>query len=284
MEYQESVNEGDSLYVRPGDLVLLVGRDRKTAIVRMRPDQEYQSHHGVLNMSDVIGRRWGESVVTHLGHSYMILPPSLDDLIRNIRRSTQIIYPKEIGYMLVKMNLGPGTRVLEAGTGSGGLTTALARMVQPHGHVYSYEARPEIQTVARSNLERLGLSDFVTFKVRNIEEGFDERGVDAAILDVREPWPYLNQVHAAMRGGGFFCSLLPTVNQVGLLLRHLEMKSFGFMEVEELLLRPYKAVPARLRPVDRMVAHTAYLVFARALLPTEGQSTDFTDYTDSPET
>lgn len=267
MEHQESIRDEHALYVQPHDLVLLVGNDRKTAIVRMQPDQEYQSHHGVLNMSDVIGKRWGESIVTHLGHTYLILPPSLDDLIRNSRRSTQIIYPKEIGHMLMKMNLGPGTHVLEAGTGSGGLTTALARMVQPHGHVYSYEARPEIQAIARKNLERLGLSDYVTFTVRNIEKGFDERGVDAAILDVREPWLYLDQIHAAMRGGGFFCSLLPTVNQIGLLLRHLEMKDFGFVEVEELLLRPWKAVPARLRPVDRMVAHTGYLVFARALLP-----------------
>ena len=267
MAYEEPEHEADAHYVQPGDLVLLVGKDRKTAIVRMRPGQEYQSHYGVLLMADVIGRRWGESVVTHLGHSYMILPPSPDDLIRNIRRATQIIYPKEIGRMMMKMDLRPGVRVIEAGTGSGGLTLALSRIVRPEGRIFSYEARPEIQAIARRNLERLGLDDCVTFKVRNIEEGFDEQAVDVLILDVREPWLYLDQVHDALRGGGFFCSLLPTVNQVGLLLRHLEMKSFGFAEVEELFLRPYKAVPARLRPVDRMVAHTGFLVFARALLP-----------------
>ncbi|MBN1248230.1 MAG: tRNA (adenine-N1)-methyltransferase [Anaerolineae bacterium] len=271
---------GDTRHIQAGDLVLMVGNDRKSSIVRMQPGQEFQTHHGVLSLDDVIGRRWGDSIDTHLGYTYLLLPPSLDDLIRNIKRATQIIYPKEIGYMLMKMNIGPGSRVLEAGTGSGGLTLALARMVQPHGHVYSYEARPEIQAVAQGNIERLGLSVHVTFYERDIEAGFDEDGVDAAILDVREPWLYLSQVHAALKGGGFFCSLVPTVNQVGVLLRNLEMQPFGFTEVEELLLRPYKAVPARLRPFDRMVAHTAYLVFARALLATDEQSADYTDYTD----
>lgn len=278
MHTLDSTEERDTQKIQAGDLVLLVGRDRKTAIVRMQADQEFQSHHGVLQMNDVIGRRWGESIDTHLGYTYMMLPPSLDDLIRNIKRATQIIYPKEIGYMLMKMNIGPGTRVLEAGTGSGGLTLALTRMVQPNGHVYSYDARDDIQKVARRNIDRLGLSDYVTFKERDIEEGFDETGLDAAVLDVREPWLYLTQVHAALRGGGFFCSLLPTVNQVGVLLRNLEMRAFGFVEVEELLLRPYKAVAARLRPFDRMVAHTGYLVFARALLETEDEaSADDTD-------
>jgi tRNA (adenine57-N1/adenine58-N1)-methyltransferase catalytic subunit len=252
--------------VAPGDLVLLTGQDRKPAIVRMQPDLEYQTHRGVLNHNEVIGRRWGESVETHMGYAYTILPPSLDEMIRDVHRATQIIYPKEIGYMLMRMNIGPGTHVLEAGTGSGGLTLALARMVQPTGHVYSYEVRPEIQAIAEKNLAHVGLEPYVTFKVRDIAEGFDERALDVAILDVREPWLYLQQVHAALRGGGFFCSLVPTINQVGVLLRNLELRPFGFTEVEELLLRPYKAVPARLRPVDRMVAHTGYLIFARALL------------------
>lgn len=254
--------------VRPGDLVLLVGSDRKSAIVRMEPGQVYQTHRGVIAHDEVIGRRWGDTVTTHMGHSYLILAPSLDELIRDIRRATQIIYPKEIGYMLMKMNIGPGTYVLEAGTGSGGLTLALARMVQPHGHVYSYEVRPEMQSLARKNLARVGWERFVTFKLRDIQEGFDETGLDAAVLDVREPWFYLEQVHTALRGGGFLCCLLPTVNQVQTLLRHLETRPFGFVEVQELLLRPYKPVAERLRPFDRMVAHTGYLVFARTLLAT----------------
>ncbi|MFN2110190.1 MAG: tRNA (adenine-N1)-methyltransferase [Anaerolineae bacterium] len=275
-------NESNTLYVQPGDIVLLIGKDRKESITFVEPGKEFQTHHGVLPHDTIIGRQWGESVATHLGYAYQILPPSLEQLVRSIRRATQIVYPKEIGYMLMKMNIGPGTRIIEAGTGSGGLTLALARMVMPHGHVYTYEVRPETQALAQKNLESLGLASYVTFKIRDIEEGFDEQGVDAVFLDVRTPWYYLQHVHTALKGGGFFGSLLPTTNQVAALLRHLEQPAFGYTEVEELILRPYKPVPGRLRPYDRIIAHTGYLVFARALrsefdgeLPTDPE--DFGD-------
>lgn len=258
--------------IEAGDIVLLVGQDRRDFLLRMRPGQEFQTHRGVLQHDDLIGRRWGATVTTHLDYPYLLLPPSMDDLIRGIKRNSQIIYPKDIGYILMKMNVGPGSRVIEAGTGSGGLTLALARMVGDAGHVYSYERREEMQALARKNLARVGLEEHVTFKIGDIEEGFDERNVDALFLDVRQPWRYLEQVHAALKGGGFFGALLPTTNQVSALLHRLDDLPFGFIDVEELLLRPYKAVARRLRPWDRMVAHTGFLIFARSLLDEEDTS------------
>lgn len=142
---------------------------------------------------------------------------------------------------------------------------ALARAVMPTGQVYSYEARPDILRLAAKNLDRLGLLPFVELKERDIEEGFDEVGVDALFLDLRTPWLYLAQAYAALKGGGFFGALLPTTNQVVQLIGALPSYGFDAIEVEELLLRPYKAVPARLRPMDRMVAHTGYLIFARKI-------------------
>lgn len=269
-------NEKDSRYVHPSDIVLLVGKDRKEYIIAVGPGKEHQTHRGVLPHDTIIGSRWGETVETHIGYKYQILPPSLEQLVRSVKRATQIVYPKEIGYMLMKMNIGPGVRVVEAGTGSGGLTLALARMVMPHGHVYTYEARSDIHALAQHNLEHVGLTPFVTFTLRDIVEGFDEQGVDAVFLDVREPWDYLDQAHAALKGGGFFGSLLPTTNQVADLLYHLPQHGFGFIEVEELILRPYKPVPGRLRPFDRIIGHTGYLVFARALLDTEATPDDVT--------
>jgi tRNA (adenine57-N1/adenine58-N1)-methyltransferase len=194
------------------------------------------------------------------------LRPSIHDRVLELRRSTQIIYPKESGYALLRMNIGPGSRVIEAGTGSGGLTMVLAHAVRPHGRVYSYETRPEIQKLARKNLEQAGLDDAVEFKLRDIAEGFDETDVDALFYDLPAPWDYLEQAHRAMISGGCFGAILPTANQVSQLLAELGRASFGLPEVEEIMLRPYKAVPARLRPMDRMVAHTGFLVFARAIV------------------
>ena len=252
---------------QPGDLAFLVGRDRKSFIIRLKLGSQLHTHHGIVSHDDLIGTPWGTRLSTHLKHPILLLRPSTNDLVLNLKRNTQIIYPKEAGYILIKMRITPGCRVVEAGTGSGGLTLVFSQAVGPTGRVYSYESRPEMQRLAQKNLEQLGLSDCVEFKLRDISEGFDEHDADALFLDVPTPWDYLAQAHAALAGSSFFGCILPTTNQVSRLIGALEGANFGFIEVEELLLRAYKAVPARLRPVDRMVAHTGYLIFARALIP-----------------
>ena len=254
---------------QPDDLALLVGRDRKSFIVRLEPGSQLHTHRGVVAHDDLIGTPWGTQLSTHLGYPFLLLRPSTDDLVRDLKRTTQIVYPKDAGYILMKMRIVPGCRVVEAGTGSGGLALVLAQAVSPTGRVYSYEIRPEMQQLARRNLAQLGLSEFVEFRQRDAGEGFDEGDVDAVFLDLPVPWDYLPQAHAALAGGGFLGCILPTTNQVSRLIGALEEAHFGLIEVEELLLRPYKAVPARLRPMDRMVAHTGYLIFARALIPLE---------------
>ncbi|HET91139.1 MAG TPA: tRNA (adenine-N1)-methyltransferase [Chloroflexi bacterium] len=252
---------------KPHDLALLVGRDRKSFIVRLEPGSQLHTHRGVIAHDEVIGAPWGTQLSTHLGYPFLCLRPSTDDLVRNLKRTTQIIYPKDAGYILMKMGIAPGCRVVEAGTGSGGLTLILAQAVSPTGRVFSYEVRPDMHELARRNLEQLGLAEFVEFKLRDIAAGFDEDDVTALFLDLPNPWDYVNQAHQALASGGFLGCILPTTNQVSRLIEALEQSGFGMIEVEELLLRQYKAVSARLRPMDRMVAHTGYLLFARAILP-----------------
>lgn len=247
-----------------GDLVLLVARDRKQHLIRLQPGQTMHTSRGGISHDDLIGQPAGREVRTHLDYPFLVLEPSTAELVRSIKRSTQIMFPKDISYVLTRLNLFSGRRVVEAGTGSGGLTLALARQVMPEGVVYSYESNPDAQKLASANLERVGLLPYVELKLRDIEEGFDETDVDALFLDVRHPWKYLAQVAATLKAGGFFGAIMPTANQVSDLLGGLQRHGeFAFLEVEELILRPYKAVPARLRPMDRIVAHTGYLVFAR---------------------
>ncbi len=249
--------------VQPGDIALLVSAQKKRYLVQIHPEKELQTHRGIIKHAELIGLTWGSKIMSHLGSPYLVLQPSLADLLIDIKRVTQIMYPKDIGFILLTMGIGPGVQVIEAGSGSGSLTTALAFTVGPTGKVYSYEYRQEMQHLAQKNIARVGLSDRVEFKLRDIAAGFDEENVDAVFLDVPNPYDFISQARKALKPGGFFGSILPTTNQVSKLLIALHRENFSFVEVCEIMLRYYKTSPERLRPTDRMVAHTGYLIFAR---------------------
>ncbi len=257
----------NTTHSQPGDLALLVGLRHKHFIFPLIPGGVFHTHRGILNHDDLIGKPWGSQVFSHQGSPFFILQPSLADLLVDLKRSTQIMYPKDIGFILTSMSVGPGQTVLEAGTGSGSMTVALAYAVGPQGRVITYERRPEFQSLARKNLERLGLDERVEFKLGDIADGFTESNVDALFLDLPNPWDYIQPARAALKPGGFFCNLVPTFNQVEKLLYALRRERFAFIEVCELLMRYYKPEPNRLRPTDRMVAHTGYLIFARRIEP-----------------
>ena len=246
-----------------GDLVLLISTDHKRYVMRLQPGQTTHTHFGALRHDELIGVPWGGAVQSHSGHGALMLEPGLTDLIQQLKRGTQIIYPKDAAYIVHRLSLRAGHHVIEAGTGSGGLTTALAWAVAPTGIVHTHEARPEVLNVARSNLERVGMLPYVRLYQADIEHGFKAAGADALVLDVREPWLYLEHVRAALKPGGFFAALVPTVNQVIELLRGFEVFHFADVVVEELLLRPYKPTPDRLRPDDTAIPHTGFLLFAR---------------------
>ncbi|HEX9091368.1 MAG TPA: tRNA (adenine-N1)-methyltransferase [Anaerolineales bacterium] len=257
--------EANSL-ARAGDIAQLISAQNKRFIFRLVPDAKFETHRGYLSHNDLIGMPWGSRVFTHMDSPFVLLQPSLADILVETRRNTQIMYPKDIGFILITLDIGPGKHVLEAGTGSGSFTTALAVSVGPQGKVTSYESRPEFQHLAHKNLERLGLADRVDFKLRDIAEGFDEKNVDTVFLDLPNPQDYILQAKTALKPGGYLGSILPTTNQVSLLLIALRRSNFAFIEVCEIMLRYYKAVADRLRPTDRMVAHTGYLIFARSVV------------------
>jgi tRNA (adenine57-N1/adenine58-N1)-methyltransferase len=252
-----------------GDLAQLVGLRHKHFILTLQSGARFETHRGILQHDDLIGKPWGTQVFSHIEAPFFLLQPSLADLINELPRTTQILYPKDIGFILVTMGVGPGQTVMEAGTGSGSMTTALAYAVGPQGRVISYEVKPDVQNLARKNLTRFGLDPRVDFKLRDIQEGFDETDVDAFFLDVPNPYDYMGQVRAALKPGGYMCCLIPTFNQVEKTLLALRQSRFAFVEVCELLLRYYKPEPARIRPTDRMVAHTGFLIFARRIEPSE---------------
>lgn len=252
--------------IRAGDLAMLVPEKGRPFIKRLQPGGELQTHRGSIRHDDLIGIPWGSQIRTHLDVCFLVLEPTLRDLLLRISRRSQIIFPKDIGYILLRLSVGPGKTVIEAGTGSGALTTAFAWAVGPQGKVISYDRREDMTSLARENLARVGLDDRVVFRTRDIEDGFDEEDAEALFLDLPKPHLCLTQVRSALRGGATFGAILPTTNQVSDLLAELQQHTFALVDVCEISLRYYKPIAARLRPVDRMVAHTGYLVFARSVL------------------
>lgn len=259
----------NTVVARDGDLAQLVGLRHKHFIITLQAGARFESHRGILLHDDLIGKPWGTQVFSHNGSPFFLLQPSLADLITELPRTTQIMYPKDIGFILVTIGVGPGQRVMEAGTGSGSMTTALAYAVGPTGQVISYEVKPDVQNLARKNLNRFGLASRVDFKLRDIQAGFDEIDVDSFFLDLPNPYDYTVQVRTALKPGGHLCCLLPTFNQVEKTLYALHRDNFAFIEVCEIMLRYFQADPTKLRPTDRMVAHTGFLIFARRIEPSQ---------------
>lgn len=245
---------------------MLVGPDGKHHFYRLEGGGLIQTHHGTLAHDDLIGQSWGAAIRTHLDSEYLLLQPTLRDLLLNIKRQSQIIFPKDIGYILLRLSVGPGTQVLEAGTGSGALTTALAWFVGGEGRVHGIDRRADMIKLTRENLSRVGLVDRVHLHEFDIcEDALDLRDLDAVFFDLPEPQAALGRAHLVLKPGGVFGCILPTANQVSLLLEALPRHGFAELETCEILLRFFKVVPERLRPTDRMVAHTGYLTFARRL-------------------
>ena len=246
-----------------GDLIILTTPKGKRMLRRLEEGNDIHGNDGLLPASDIAAAEYGQVVFTRQGHPYRLMRPSLYDLVRGVKRQTQVLYPKDIGYICMRLGIGNGTRVIEAGSGSGSLTMALSWFSGEKGHVYTYEAREEFYKLAGKNLAWAGLGGNVTQYNRDIVEGFEQVDADALFLDVRTPWEYLDNCLAAVKPGARFAFFIPTVNQVSELLKAMEVRPFADVEVEEVFIRRWKALGDRLRPDDRMIAHTGFLIFAR---------------------
>ena len=250
--------------VQPGDRVLAMFEDGRSFLFKIQ-DGKLQTHHGIIDLTSLVGKSYGTVCETHTGERFYIMRPRLVDEIYKMKRQTQIVYPKDIGFILLMLDVHEGKTVIDAGVGSGAMCAALARAVGTKGKVYAYERREEFKKLAQENLTKWGLADRVEIKLRDISEGFDERA-DAIFLDVPDPWNYVRQCYEALNGSGNIAIVCPTTNQVQHVLEEISKFPFVGVEVWESLFRQYKPVAERLRPFDRMVAHTAYMIFARKVM------------------
>lgn len=249
--------------LKSGQLAILLNPAGKRYLKKIDSGQEMHTAHGIISMDQVLAAGYGDLVETSRGMPYKILRPTLKDLLKGVKRQTQIIYPKDIAYICLRLGVGNGTRVIEAGSGSGSLTLALSWFTGTEGHVYTYEAREEFYNLCSRNLAWAGLGHNVTQYLRDIKDGFEQTDADALFLDVREPWAYMDNVIKAVKPGAPLAFLVPTTDQISMLLKEFERQPIDDVEVLEILVRNWKITPDRLRPEDRMVSHTGFLIFAR---------------------
>jgi tRNA (adenine57-N1/adenine58-N1)-methyltransferase len=253
-----------------GEQVLLVDSKRRRHLVTLERGGQFHSHAGVLEHDDVIGRPEGCTVRTTMGARLIVLRPTLAEYVLEMPRGAQVIYPKDLGPILVLADVFPGARVLESGVGSGALTMALLRAVGPAGSVVGYEVRPDFAARAQRNVEGLlGTELPLRVEVRDTYAGIDEAGLDRVLLDLPEPWRVVKHAVEALRPGGILLAYLPTIGQVAQLREELDASAFGMAQTLEVLQRGWHVDGQSVRPDHRMVAHTGFLTTARLLVAPE---------------
>ncbi|MCL4435009.1 MAG: tRNA (adenine-N1)-methyltransferase [Actinobacteria bacterium] len=232
-------------------------------LVRLREDGHYHMHDGVIDHADAIGNIDGAILVTSKGVDIAVVRPTLSDRIFEMPRGAQVIYPKDIGSILVQADVGPGMSVLEAGVGSGALSMALLRV---GAVVHGYELREDFASRAIANVERaVGGLDRYTVELRDVYEGIGLVNLDRILLDLPEPWRVVAHAEQALKPGSILLAYLPSIDQVMHLRQALLASRFGLVSTYEVLQRGWYIEDRSVRPDHRMVAHTGFITTARLL-------------------
>ena len=263
--------------VRPlvaGERVLLVDPKGRRHLTRLVDGGVLHTHRGGLSHDELIGGPEGVVVVSEAGTPYLALRPTLSEVVVLQKRAATVMYPKDLGGVLVAADVGPGMHVVEAGAGSGALSCALLRAVGEHGRVSSYEVREDHAEVARRNVEDFfgAVPPHWSLEVRDVVEalvGADgPRGADRMVLDLLAPWEVLDAAATALRPGGVLCCYVTTTTQLSSTVEGLRAAArWTEPRSLETLERTWHVEGLAVRPDHRMVGHTGFLVTSRLLAP-----------------
>jgi tRNA (adenine57-N1/adenine58-N1)-methyltransferase catalytic subunit len=260
--------------LKENDAVLFIDRKGRRYLKVLRRGKKLEIR-GDLAPESLYGLEEGSHVKFSGGERYLVLRPTYADLIPHLPRAAQVIYPKDTGPLLVWGDVYPGATVIEGGVGAGALTIALLRAVGPTGRLISYELREDFAAAARRNVATFfGEAPNWTIKLRDLYEGFDETGVDRLFIDLPEPGRALDVVARALRPGGVFVGYVPTVLQLKDTVETLQRRpDFAEIESFETLMRNWHVKGMSVRPVHRMIAHSAFIIVARRLSDSAAETT-----------
>jgi tRNA (adenine57-N1/adenine58-N1)-methyltransferase len=249
-----------------GERVLLIDNKGRRFLVKLQSGGTFHFHGGAVPHDLILGSEEGTLVHSTTGAGLVCLRPTLADFVLKMPRGAQVVYPKDMGAIVVEADIAPGSSVLEAGTGSGALTIALSRATGPDGKVVSYEARVDFHEKAAANLEAFfgKVPPWVDLRLGDVREvAAGGESFDRAVLDLPEPWSVLPEVGGALRTGGILCTYLPTTNQIQLCVPALESAGFTEVSTFEVLRRSWHVTERSVRPDHRMVAHTGFITVGR---------------------
>ena len=257
----------------PGELALFLDRKGRAYLQTLTEGEEFHCHLGFIPHAQVIGQPVGGWYTTSRGHVLLGIRPTLGDYVRLMPRGPQVIYAKDLGNIVSMADIFPGATVVEAGLGSGALTTGLLRAVGPAGRLVSYEINESVVAKAESNVKSV-ISDTSrwTVKVGDIAEGIDAEAVNRVVLDLPEPWRVLDAAANALNTGGILLCFLPTVLQVHELVLALQDDGrYARIETAETMLRGWNVTRRSVRPAHRMVAHSGFITTAVRCVPPSRQ-------------
>ena len=250
-----------------GERVLVIDPKDRRYLLALVAGATFHTHAGVLAHDDIIGATEGGTITGSTGRSFLALRPTLSDVVLKMPRGAQVIYPKDLGAILIAADIAPGQRVLEAGVGSGALSMTVLRA---GAAVVGYELREDFSERAQANVRAaLGPDAPYRVEIRDVTEGIDESDLDRVLLDMPEPHKVVPAAAAALRPGGILLAYLPTINQTALLRQALDQDDtpFGLAETQEVMRRTWHVEARSVRPDHRMVGHTGFLTTARRLAP-----------------
>jgi tRNA (adenine57-N1/adenine58-N1)-methyltransferase len=248
-----------------GERILLIDPKDRHYLLTLVAAATFHTHAGVIAHDDIIGGEEGRTIVGSTGRKFLVLRPTLSDIVLKMPRGAQVIYPKDLGAILIAADIGPGQRILEAGVGSGALSMTVLRA---GAHVVGYELREDFAQRAMANVTAtLGADAPYRVEIRDVTEGIDETDLDRILLDMPEPHKVIAAASTALRPGGILLAYLPTINQTALLRQALDDDDipFGLSETQEIMRRTWHVEARSVRPDHRMVGHTGFLTTARRL-------------------
>ncbi|MGH9129587.1 MAG: tRNA (adenine-N1)-methyltransferase [Acidimicrobiales bacterium] len=254
-----------------GERALFLDSKGRRYLVTLTAGGRFHTHAGVVEHDEVIGAPAASEVRSATGAVYVVVRPTLADTVLAMPRGAQVVYPKDLGAILVAADIFPGAAVLEAGVGSGALSMALVRA---GAEVVGYEVRADFAQRARANVAafvaggRAGAwAPSYRVEERDVYEGIEEVGLDRVVLDLPEPWRVLGPAAEAMTPGGILVAYVPGVLQVSALRDALAVPGspWALAETFEVLHRGWHVEGRSVRPGHRMVAHTGFLTVARLL-------------------